>query len=45
MNTLFEFLETYSSPGVSLSEKLSSGVIEKVNISKDKRTVSLTVRL
>ncbi|MDO5124507.1 MAG: PolC-type DNA polymerase III [Eubacteriales bacterium] len=44
MNTLHNFLDKYCNPGVALSEKLNSGIIEKVNINREKRTVILTVR-
>ncbi len=44
MNTLFSFFEKYINSDSSLSEGLSRGVIEKVNINKEKRTVTLAVR-
>ena len=44
MNTLFSFFEKYINSPDALSEALLQGVIEKVNINKEKRTVTLAVR-
>ena len=44
MNSIKNFLEKYSTAEVKLPDALASGEIIKVNINKEKRTVTFTVR-
>ena len=44
MNTLGKLFQKYLSDGISFDSEIALGIVEKVNIEKDKRTVTITVR-